>query len=113
MAQLLRERISNLQIWAYGTGEYVAMSSLTDITQDPSKIVTNKNLSLLETQFEPWKGTEVCDKMPVCIRGSDKPLDLVLVIDSSDSVAEVFPQQVEFALERIVRHINVHPDAVR
>jgi hypothetical protein len=40
-------------------------------------------------------------------------LDLALVIDSSDSIDEVFHEQVTFIVERIIQNINVHPDAVR
>ncbi|KAL4002843.1 von Willebrand factor type A domain family protein [Acanthocheilonema viteae] len=113
MADLLRQRISNVDIYAYGTGEYVAMDELIAITKDPKKIVTNQNLEDLEPIFDRWRGTEVCEKLPVCIRGSDKPLDLILIIDSSESVAHLFDEQVRFAIERIVKNINVHPDAVR
>ncbi|VDO36259.1 unnamed protein product, partial [Onchocerca flexuosa] len=48
-----------------------------------------------------------------CIRGSDKPLDLILIIDSSESVSHLFDEQIRFAVERIVQNINIHPDAVR
>lgn len=33
MADLLRQRISNVDIYAYGTGEYVAISELIAITK--------------------------------------------------------------------------------
>lgn len=49
----------------------------------------------------------------VCVRGTDKPLDLALIIDSSESIEQVFKSQIHFAVERIVNRINVHPDAVR
>ncbi|KAK6101907.1 von Willebrand factor type A domain family protein [Brugia pahangi] len=113
MADLLRRQIDNVDIYAYGTGEYVAMNELLAITKDPKKIVTNQNLDDLEPMFDRWRGTEVCEKLPVCVRGSDKPLDLILIIDSSESVAHLFDEQIRFAVERIVRNINVHPDAVR
>uniref|UniRef100_A0A1I8EH82 von Willebrand factor type A domain-containing protein n=1 Tax=Wuchereria bancrofti TaxID=6293 RepID=A0A1I8EH82_WUCBA len=113
MADLLRQQIDNVDIYAYGTGEYVAMNELLAITKDPKKIVTNQNLDDLEPMFDRWRGTEVCEKLPVCVRGSDKPLDLILIIDSSESVAHLFDEQIRFAVERIVRNINVHPDAVR
>lgn len=51
--------------------------------------------------------------IPVCVRGSDKPLDLALVIDSSDSIDSVFHEQITFAVERIIQNVNIHPDAVR
>ncbi|KAK0418082.1 hypothetical protein QR680_013360 [Steinernema hermaphroditum] len=113
MANAMRKRFPNLDIWAYGTGEYVAMSELLKITRDESKVVTNKNLTLLEPMFDTWRGTEVCEKLPVCVKGSDKPLDMVLVIDASESVDKLFGEQVHFAIERIVQNLNVHPDAVR
>ncbi|CAG9533231.1 unnamed protein product [Cercopithifilaria johnstoni] len=113
MADLLRQQISNIDIYAYGTGEYVAVDELIAITKDPKKIITNQNLEELEPIFDRWKGTEVCEKLPVCIRGSDKPLDLILIIDSSESVAHLFDEQIRFAIERIIRNINIHPDAVR
>lgn len=49
----------------------------------------------------------------VCVKGSDKPLDLALLIDSSESVARLFDDQIHFAVDRIVQNINIHPDAVR
>ncbi|KAM3723749.1 Cuticlin-6 [Dirofilaria immitis] len=113
MADLLRQQIDNIDIYAYGTGEYVAMNELIAITKDPKKIVTNQNLEDLEPIFDRWKGTEICEKLPVCVRGSDKPLDLILIIDSSESVSHLFDEQVRFAIERIVQNINIHPDAVR
>ncbi|KAI1721088.1 von willebrand factor type A domain-containing protein [Ditylenchus destructor] len=113
MADEMRHRIPNIDIWAYGTGEYVAMSELIKITKDESKIVTNKNLDKLEPLFDQWHGTEVCDKQPVCVKGSDKPLDLALVIDSSESIEPIFKDQIKFAVERVVGNINVHPEAVR
>lgn len=33
MADLMRRQIPNVHIWAYGTGEYVAMSELLNITR--------------------------------------------------------------------------------
>lgn len=33
MAEVLRQKIPNLDIWSYGTGEYVAMSELLKITK--------------------------------------------------------------------------------
>ncbi|VDK61304.1 unnamed protein product [Gongylonema pulchrum] len=81
--------------------------------EDPAKIITNQNLEDLEPLFDRWKGTEVCEKLPVCVRGSDKPLDLILVIDSSESVARLFDEQIRFAIERVVQNCNIHPDAVR
>uniref|UniRef100_A0A8R1U1C6 Uncharacterized protein n=1 Tax=Onchocerca volvulus TaxID=6282 RepID=A0A8R1U1C6_ONCVO len=113
MADLLRQQIDNIDIYAYGTGEYVAMNELIAITKDSKKIVTNENLEDLEPIFDRWKGTEVCETLPVCIRGSDKPLDLILIIDSSESVSHLFDEQIRFAVERIVQNINIHPDAVR
>ncbi len=63
-ADRLRAEIPNLEIWAYGTGDYVAMPALLNYTKNPSKIVTNKNLTTLETTFDWWRGTEVCEKVP-------------------------------------------------
>ncbi|VDK86223.1 unnamed protein product [Litomosoides sigmodontis] len=113
MADLLRQQISNVDIYAYGTGEYVAISELIAITKDSKKIVTNQNLKDLEPMFDRWRGTEVCEELPVCVRGSDKPLDLILIIDSSESVSHLFDEQIKFAIERIIHNINIHPDAVR
>ncbi|KAI6176874.1 hypothetical protein M3Y97_00846100 [Aphelenchoides bicaudatus] len=112
-SEAMRRTVPNLDIWAYGTGDFVAMNELTNITKDASKIITNKNLDQLEPLFDFWHGVEVCEKQPVCVRGSDKPLDLALVIDSSDSIDAVFHDQITFVVERIVQNINVHPDAVR
>lgn len=50
---------------------------------------------------------------PECIKGSDKPLDLMLIIDSSDSIESVFHEQITFVVERVVQNINIHPSAVR
>lgn len=35
--------------------------------QDASKIVTNENLNTLETLFDPFHGTEICEKIPCTI----------------------------------------------
>jgi hypothetical protein len=64
LADTLRSRIPNLSIYAYGTGEYVALPALLNYTRDERKIITNKNLIELEPQFDRWRGTEVCEKMP-------------------------------------------------
>ncbi|KAI6201597.1 hypothetical protein M3Y96_00859100 [Aphelenchoides besseyi] len=112
-SEAMRRSIENLSIYAYGTGEYVAMNELINITKDETKIITNKNLTLIEPLFEFWHGIEVCEKQPVCIKGSDKPLDLMLVIDSSDSIDSVFHDQITFAIERIIQNVNIHPEATR
>ena len=64
MSDLMRHQISNLDIWAYGTGDYVAMPELLNITKNPDKIITNKNLEKLGGLFDQWKGIEVCEKQP-------------------------------------------------
>uniref|UniRef100_A0A1I7XAS4 VWFA domain-containing protein n=1 Tax=Heterorhabditis bacteriophora TaxID=37862 RepID=A0A1I7XAS4_HETBA len=83
------------------------------ILQDAQRIVTNANLSALEPQFDRYHGTEICEKVPACVKGSDKPVDLALVIDASESVDQLFKEQIKFAIERIVGNINIHPEAVR
>ncbi|KHJ81229.1 hypothetical protein OESDEN_19085, partial [Oesophagostomum dentatum] len=83
------------------------------LARDASKIVTNENLNKLEPQFDPFHGTEICEKIPSCVKGSDKPLDLVLLIDASESLDQLFKEQIRFAVERIVNNINIHPEAVR
>ncbi|KAL6726331.1 hypothetical protein Aduo_008316 [Ancylostoma duodenale] len=113
MVDVVRRSIPNIDIWAYGTGNYVAMSALVNYTRDASKIVTNANLNNLERQFDPFHGVEICEKIPSCVKGSDKPLDLALVIDASESLDQLFKEQVRFAVERIVNNINIHPEAVR
>uniref|UniRef100_A0AC34QTC8 Uncharacterized protein n=1 Tax=Panagrolaimus sp. JU765 TaxID=591449 RepID=A0AC34QTC8_9BILA len=113
MSELMRRKIPNVDIWAYGTGEYIAWNELSNITKDKKKIITSKNLNDLEPLFDKWKGIEVCEKQPECVRGTDKPLDMVLVIDSSESVEKVFHDQIIFAIERIIQNMNIHPDAVR
>ncbi|CAD5215908.1 unnamed protein product [Bursaphelenchus okinawaensis] len=112
-ADALRSHIPNVSVWAYGTGEYVAMNELINITKDESKIITNKNLTLIEPLFDFWHGVEVCEKIPECVKGSDKPLDLMLVVDSSDSIESVFRDQINFVIDRVIHNINVHPEAVR
>lgn len=47
------------------------------------------------------------------MKGSDKPLDLALIIDASESVDKLFEEQITFAIERVVQNVNVNPDAVR
>uniref|UniRef100_A0A914H516 Uncharacterized protein n=1 Tax=Globodera rostochiensis TaxID=31243 RepID=A0A914H516_GLORO len=113
MAARLRKRVPNSDIWAYGTGEYVALTELVKITKNESKIVTNKNLDKIEQLFAPWHGVEVCEQRPVCVKGSDKPLDLALLIDSSESINQVFQEQVQFTVDRIISNIHVHSEAVR
>ncbi|VDD88055.1 unnamed protein product [Enterobius vermicularis] len=113
MSDLMRRKIPNVDIWAYGTGDYVAWNELINITRDAKRIITNKNLDNLEPLFDPWRGIEVCEERPICIKGSDKPLDLALIIDSSESVDRLFDEQIRFAIERIIQNVNIHPDAVR
>ncbi|ETN77043.1 von Willebrand factor type A domain protein [Necator americanus] len=113
MVEVARRSIPSIDIWAYGTGNYVAMSALLNYTQDVSKIATNANLVGLERQFDPFHGTEICEKIPSCVKGSDKPVDLALLIDASESLDQLFKEQIRFAEERILNNINVHPDAVR
>jgi hypothetical protein len=56
----------------------------------------------------------VCELVSlVCVRGSDKPLDLALLIDSSESIYMRFEEQIQFAIERIVQNLPLNPDAVR
>jgi hypothetical protein len=112
-SEQMRKSTPNLDIWAYGTGDFVAMNELKNITKDESKIITNKNLDRLEPLFDFWHGVEICEKQPVCVKGSDKPLDLALAIDSSDSIDSVFHDQITFVIERVIQNINVHPEAVR
>ncbi|CAJ0578546.1 unnamed protein product, partial [Mesorhabditis spiculigera] len=109
----LRRSHPRLEIWAYGTGEYVAMTALLNYTRNADKIVTNSNLDKLEDMFAPWHGIEICETQPACVKGSDKPLDLFLIIDSSESVDRLFQKQVQFAIDRIINNINLHPEAVR
>ncbi|KAE9419632.1 hypothetical protein Angca_005074, partial [Angiostrongylus cantonensis] len=110
---LRRQSIPNLDIWAYGTGNYVAMPALVNYTQDLNKVVTNANLQTLELRFDPYRGTETCEKIPACVKGSDKPVDLALVIDASESLDQLFQEQIHFAIKRIVNNINIHPEATR
>lgn len=59
-----RRLVPSLDIWAYGTGEFVAMNELINITRDPTKIITNKNLNKLEPLFDFYHGVEICEKQP-------------------------------------------------
>uniref|UniRef100_A0A8R1DV22 ZP domain-containing protein n=1 Tax=Caenorhabditis japonica TaxID=281687 RepID=A0A8R1DV22_CAEJA len=86
MADILRREIPNVDIWAYGTGDYVAMTALANYTQSEVKIVTNENLQKLEPQFDRYRGTEICEQQP----GTKK-----------------------FLVERVLGNINIHPEAVR
>lgn len=60
----MRRAIPNLSIWAYGTGDYVAIEELANMTGSYEKIVTNKNLTQLEPMFDAYKGIEICEKAP-------------------------------------------------
>ncbi|CAD6188203.1 unnamed protein product [Caenorhabditis auriculariae] len=115
MAETLRSTIPNVDIWAYGTGDYVAMTAIANYTQSEAKITTNQNLHQLETQFDKFHGTEICEAQPVCIKGSDKPLDLLLVVDASESLDHLFADQasIKFLMDRVIDNINIHPEAVR
>ncbi|VDL84595.1 unnamed protein product [Nippostrongylus brasiliensis] len=113
MANVVRKTIPNIDIWAYGTGNYVAMTALVNYTQDATRIITNANLNKLESLFDPYHGVEICEKIPSCVKGSDKPVDLVLVIDASESLYQLFKEQIQFATDRIINNIHIHPDAVR
>lgn len=68
MAEVVRRTVPNLQIWAYGTGEYVAWPALLNYTQDTNKIITNKNLEALEPLFDAFRGVEICEKIPSCVK---------------------------------------------
>ncbi|KAK6028827.1 von Willebrand factor type A domain protein [Ostertagia ostertagi] len=68
MANVVRRSIPNVDIWAYGTGNYVAMPALLNYTQDASAIVTNANLNTLESRFDPFHGIEICEKIPYAVR---------------------------------------------
>uniref|UniRef100_A0A914VWI4 Uncharacterized protein n=1 Tax=Plectus sambesii TaxID=2011161 RepID=A0A914VWI4_9BILA len=109
----MRKAVPNLNIWAYGTGDYVAIEQLVNMTLSYDKIVTNQNLTKLEPMFDGYRGIEICEKAPVCVKGSDKPLDLMLIIDASESVEDLFQEQITFAIERVVQNININPEAVR
>ncbi|CAI5446482.1 unnamed protein product [Caenorhabditis angaria] len=113
MSDILRREIPNVDIWAYGTGDYVAMTALANYTRSEEKIVTNQNLQKLEPQFDKYHGTEICEEQPACIKGSDKPLDLALVVDASESLDHLFTDQIKFLLDRVIPNINIHPEAVR
>ncbi|KAK6055021.1 von Willebrand factor type A domain protein [Cooperia oncophora] len=113
MANVVRRSIPNVDIWAYGTGNYVAMPALLNYTQSASRIITNANLNTLESIFDPYHGIEICEQIPSCIKGSDKPVDLVLLVDASESLTNLFNDQIRFAIDRIIGNINIHPDAVR
>ncbi|CAP28695.2 Protein CBG09096 [Caenorhabditis briggsae] len=113
MSDVLRREIPNIDIWAYGTGDYVAMAALANYTQSEQKIVTNQNLQKLEPQFEKYHGTEICEQQPTCVKGSDKPLDLALVVDASESLDHLFSDQKKFLVDRVLGNINIHPEAVR
>ncbi|KJH50767.1 von Willebrand factor type A domain protein [Dictyocaulus viviparus] len=113
MVEALKKTIPNVDIWAYGTGNYVAMAALLNYTQDENKIVTNANLDTLTSRFDRYRGTETCEKIPSCVKGSDKPVDLALIIDASESLDQLFKEQIHFVVERIMNNINVHPEAVR
>lgn len=47
------------------------------------------------------------------MKGSDKPVDVVLLIDASESLDLLFKKQIDFAIDRILGNIHVHPEAVR
>lgn len=111
-ADRIRTDFHPIDIWAYGTGDYVAIGELINITRNPDKIVTNKNLHRIAELFAEYKGTEVCKEVPVCIPGSDKPLDLMFIFDASNSLIERFTEQRNF-MHRVLNSINVHPKAVR
>ncbi|CAB3401343.1 unnamed protein product [Caenorhabditis bovis] len=113
MSDTLRKSIPNIDIWAYGTGDYVAMTALANYTLSEDKIVTNKNLEKLEPQFQKFRGSEICEQQPTCVKGSDKPLDLALVIDASESLDHLFTDQIKFLTDRVIGNVNVHPEAVR
>ncbi|VDO34217.1 unnamed protein product [Haemonchus placei] len=101
MANAVRRSIPNIDIWAYGTGNYVAMPALLNYTQDASRIITNANLNKLESIFDPFHGVEICEQIPSCIKGSDKPVDMVLLIDASESLTPLFNDQIRFFLPNV------------
>jgi hypothetical protein len=108
-----------IPIWAYGTGQYVAIEELIDLTGDPKMVFSKstqtqvkKNYKDMLKFFSDYKSEEVCEKAPVCVPGSDKPLDLLFVVDGSGSLRKRFDEEISF-LRYIVGEVNVHPQAVR
>lgn len=101
-----------LDIFVYGTGEHVAMTDLRRYVDEERKMVTSQTIERIELLFDDFKGHEICEDKPVCIPGSDKPLDLIFILDSSSSVGTSFRKQVEF-LQRLLTNMNLHPDAIR
>lgn len=51
-------------------------------------------------------------KTLVCIPGSDKPVDLLFVIDASGSIKDKWIDEIGFA-RRVLNLVNVHSQAVR
>uniref|UniRef100_A0A915J234 VWFA domain-containing protein n=1 Tax=Romanomermis culicivorax TaxID=13658 RepID=A0A915J234_ROMCU len=110
--QAVRLRSYGVDVWSYGLGEYVAIEELINVTGDANKVVTRKNYPHLKELFEPFKGVEICEKATVCIPGTERPLDLLFLIDSSESVEKKFQDEIDF-IRRTLNNVNVHPDAVR
>lgn len=62
--QSAKMRSLGIDVWAYGTGEFVAIEELVNLTNDANKVVTRTNYHHLTELFSPYKSVEVCEKAP-------------------------------------------------
>jgi Mg-chelatase subunit ChlD len=114
MADEIRRRIPGIEMWAYGTGEYYAESALLNYTRDVNKIAREWSLEEdIQRIFADFAGRTICKPAPPCVPGSDKPMDLLFVLDASTSVGQrKFDEQTSFML-RLLQNININNNAIK
>jgi uncharacterized protein YegL len=115
-AEILRKE-KNIELYAFGLGEYIDWAVLREVVSGSRRegylhVVNSRNVSATTEWFNPWKGVEICEEVPVCIPGSHRPLDLMFIIDSSTSVTNTFEDGINFA-RRAINSVNIHPDSTR
>lgn len=60
--QAIRER--GIDLYSYGTGKYVAVEELWEITKDKKKVFTQSNYNDLKQFFQQYAGVQRCEDRP-------------------------------------------------
>lgn len=60
--QAIRER--GIDLYSYGTGQYVAIEELWEITKDKKKVFTQTNYNDLKLHFQQYAGVQACEDRP-------------------------------------------------
>jgi uncharacterized protein YegL len=115
-AKNLREQ-KRVKLYAFGLGEFIDWAVLREVVTGShfdgyNQVVNSGNLTNGLDWFTPYKGTEVCEEVPVCVPGSSRPIDILFIIDTSTSVNNDFEESLSF-VRRTLNNVNVDPTAAR